>query len=143
MQTVETALKEARFYSDGIDYQLIQLPRGAITAAAGVLAEIGQPFCALLVDKDEVSLVLPEEALNDFGGRLRNAIQGEYAYRMLTLDVVLDPTLVGFMARITTTLAQEGISVIPLGAFSRDHLLVPATQFELALATLQRLQSSI
>jgi uncharacterized protein len=143
VQTVEQALRAAQFYTDGVDYHLLRLPRGAVMAAAGVVAEIGDPFCALLVDKDEVTLLIPAEAVPDFANRLRGSEAVPHPYRLLTLDVVLEPSLVGFMARITGALAAEGVSVIPLGAWSRDHLLVPTAQFELALSALQRLQSAL
>jgi hypothetical protein len=142
LQTVQQALRVAQFYTDGIDYQLLQLPRGAVMAAAGVVAEIGEPFCALLVDKDEVSLIISVEAYDHFAGRLKNAVPSDHPYRLLTVDVVLDSALVGFMAALTPALAQAGISVIPLGAYSRDHLLIPAHHIEIALATLKQLQSS-
>ncbi|NWF68749.1 MAG: ACT domain-containing protein [Chloroflexi bacterium] len=141
-QTVEQALAQARSYTDGIDYLYIRLPPQAITAAAGVLAEIGQPFAALIVDKDEVSLLIPEEALADFARRLPGYTASAERYRLITLDVVLEPTLVGFMARISAALAAAQISILPLAAFSRDHILVPKEQHALAIAALEKLRSA-
>jgi hypothetical protein len=57
-QTVEDALRAATLYSDDVTYIMVSLPAAAITAAAGVLAEISEPFAALIADKDEVTLVL-------------------------------------------------------------------------------------
>jgi len=52
-------------------------------------------------------------------------------------------SLVGFMALVSTALAEAGISILPLAAFTRDHLLVKSDQIQSALATLQRLQTSL
>ncbi|MFO7320202.1 MAG: ACT domain-containing protein [Chloroflexota bacterium] len=140
-QTVNDALKQARLYSDDQNYAVISLPPGGITAAAGVLAEVGEPFAALIVDKDEVTLVIPEDALDEFGRRLPGHRRLETAYCLLTLDVELEPALVGFMARVSAALAEAGISILPFAAHTRDHLLVPADQFDKARATLEKLRA--
>lgn len=136
------ALAQAKLYTDEVVYSLIHLPPNGILAAAGVLAEIGEPFGALIVDKDEVTLVIPADAVEEFARRLRDHRVGEFPYRLITFDLPLEPTLTGFMARIADALAAAGVPILPLAAFSRDHLLVPAEQFALAWETLQRLQRS-
>jgi len=137
--TVDDFLAKMNLYSDEQDYVLVQLPVAAIVAAAGVVAEVGEPFCALLVDKDEVSLMLPAEALEDFGGRLQGHKVAETRYRLLTLDVATEPNLVGFMARVSGALAEAGVSVFPYAAYTRDHIFVPAEQFDTARKTLEQL----
>jgi hypothetical protein len=141
-QTVEQALKAAQLYSDNIEYRLIHLPPNAITAAAGVIAEIGEPFAALIVDKDEVTLVIPAEAVEVFARRLRDHRLSDSTYRLITFDLELEPTLTGFIARIATALAEAQIPILPFAAFSRDHLLVPSTQFDAAWAALTALLSN-
>ncbi|MAS34190.1 MAG: hypothetical protein CL610_09290 [Anaerolineaceae bacterium] len=140
-QSVEQVLAQAVFYSDDQLYDLIQLPAKAIMAAAGVMAEIGEPFGALIVDKDEVSLIIPAEAWDDFQGRLPGSQAGSTQYRLITFDVVLEPDLVGFMALISRALADAQISILTYAAFSRDHFLVPVDQFNLALQALETLKS--
>jgi hypothetical protein len=140
-QTVEQALAAAKLFSDNQDYLFIQLPAQAIMAAAGVIAQIGEPFCALIVDKDEVSLVIPAEALADFKERLPNHQASPKPYRLITFDIELDFSLVGFMAVISHVLADAGIPIMAFAAYSRDHLLVPAEQFSVAMAALSKLQS--
>lgn len=141
-QTVEQALSQVNLISDSSEYALVKLPPKAITAAAGVVAAIGEPFCALIADKDEVSLLIPAEAVPDFVSRLPGHTLAEKRYRLITLDVALDLSLVGFMAAISRALAEAGVSILPYAAYSRDHLLVPADQFELAIRTLQQLKSA-
>jgi len=140
-QTVEQALSQAHFYSDGVEYAFIQLPSPAITAAAGVLAEIGQPFAALVVDKDEVSLVIAKDHFDDFARRMPGHAQNAVLYRLITIDVVLEPDLVGFMAHVSAALAKAGITLMPFAAFSRDHLLVPSEKFDAAMQVLETLRN--
>ncbi len=71
-QTVEQALQQAKLYTDDMLYSLIHLPPNGIMAAAGVLAQIGEPFGALIADKDEVTLVIPADMVDDFASRLRD-----------------------------------------------------------------------
>nr|PZN52048.1 MAG: hypothetical protein DIU68_15355 [Chloroflexota bacterium] len=45
------------------------------------------------------------------------------------------------MARVSAALAEAGISILPFAAHTRDHLLVPADQFDKARATLEKLRA--
>ena len=141
-RTPEEILQQAAFYSDQQPYRFIRLPGKAVTAAAGVVAEIGEPFCGLIVDKDEVSLLIPEEAWNDFQHRLPGAEISATTYRLVTVDMVLEPDLVGFLAFISRALADANVSILAFAAYSRDHFFVPSDQFDAALSQLQRLQSN-
>jgi hypothetical protein len=140
-QTVQEALATTKLYSDGQDYVLVKLPSAAIMAAAGVVAEISEPFCALLVDKDEVSLIILAEAWEDFAPRLRGHTVAKKQYRLITFDAELELSLVGFMAQVSRVLADAQVPILPLAAFTRDHILVPADYFDVAMTALQRLKS--
>lgn len=139
-QTVQQALAAAQFYTDGQEYALVRLHPRATTAAAGVIAELGGPFATLIIDKDEITLILPTFALEELGERLRDHHVAAQTYRLLTLDVELDSNLTGFMAAISRALSDAGVSLLPCAAYSRDHLLVPAHQFDAALDALQKLK---
>lgn len=141
-QTVEQALQTAPLYTDNIEYSLIHLPARGIMAAAGVLAEIGEPFGAVIVDKDEVTLVIPADAVAVFAKRLFEHRPGETNYRLITFDIELEPTLTGFMARVARALADANVPILPFAAFSRDHLLVPVNQFDAAWDALKQLQAN-
>lgn len=140
-QTLEQALAQAQFFSDGERYVFIKLPPQAVTAAAGVIAEIGEAFCALIVDKDEVTLLIPDDALTDFASRLPGYKALETRCRLITIDVVLEPTLVGFMAHLSAALAKANIPIFPFAAYSRDHIFVAEDLFDRAMHTLQQLKS--
>jgi hypothetical protein len=140
-QTLEQALANTKLYTDNRDYTVIRLPTAAVMAAAGIIAEASEPFSALIVDKDEVSLILPTEVWDDFARRLPGHIIAANPYRLITLDIELDFALVGYMARISKALADAGISILPLAAYSRDHILVPMNQFNIAISALEKLKS--
>lgn len=139
-QTVDDALRSATLYSDEIAYVMLSLPPAGIMAAAGVLAEVGEPFMAMIVDKDEVTLVLTEAEATEFSRRLPGARKSEAHYRLITFDIELEPTLVGFMASVSAILAEAGVTLMPFAAFARDHLLVPVAQYEQAIAALRTAQ---
>jgi hypothetical protein len=92
------------------------------------------PFM-IFSDKFEVTLLLDEM---DFG-TIRHAIREarrEGNFRLLTFDIELDFTVVGFLAEVTRILAGAGISIVALSAFSRDHLLIKQDDLALALKIL-------
>ena len=139
-QTAKQALAAATFESDRQEYCLLRLPASAITAAAGVVAQIAEPFCALVIDQHEVSLILPWEALNEFQARLPAVEVAAEMCCLITVDVVMEPELTGLVARISAALALAGIPILPFASFSRDHFLVPAELLDDALSALRQLQ---
>ena len=138
---VQDALTKAQFKTDEAIYRIISLPANAITLAAAILAEIGEAFSAILVDQDEVTLIIDEEAFEEYRHRLLGHVAGPEQWALITVDVVLEHDLVGFMAVLSAALAQKKIPIFCFGAFKRDHLLVPLQQREEALETLQSLQN--
>ena len=52
-------------------------------------------------------------------------ISYEFPSRMITLNVHSSLEAIGFMARIATALAAEGMGVNPVSGFYHDHLFVP------------------
>ncbi|MCY3906719.1 MAG: ACT domain-containing protein [Anaerolineaceae bacterium] len=139
-QTASQALAAATFESDGVTYRLLRLPSNAITAAAGVVAEIGEPFCAMVVDSREVSLILPAAAVENFHARLLEADIADEICKLISIDVVMEPELTGLVAAVSAALADAGIPLLPFASFSRDHLLVMAEHADEALAVLRGLQ---
>jgi hypothetical protein len=142
-EAVRKALQQANLYTDGVDYSIIKLPPRAITVAAGIVAEIGESFCTLIADKDEVSLIIPSEAVEDFAKRLKDHRASPMPYRLITFDLELDFSLFGFMAVVSQALAEAEVSILPIAAFSRDHILVPSSQFDIAFQILKKLQSTV
>lgn len=89
----------------------------------------------IFMDRHEVTLMLDDV---DFE-TIRHAIRGakiERGFRLLTFDIMMDFSVVGFLATVSSVLAEAGISIIALSAFSRDHLLVKQTDLAAALKAL-------
>jgi hypothetical protein len=139
--SVEQIFKEAKLYTDGKLYTLLRLHPGAITVGASVIAELAEPFSFLIVDKDEITVLIPSDALESFESRLRDCQVAQMQYRLITFDIALDLSLVGFMAYVSQVLAQGGVTIMPYAAYTRDHLLVPSDQFDKAWATLEKLKA--
>lgn len=142
-QRLNTYFSKLQISGDEKVYIVVRLPAKAVMAVAGVVAEIAEPFSSVIVDRDEVSLVIPEEAFDDFRARLVGCEVGAITYRLITFDVVLPLNLVGFMAAVSSVLAEGGISIMAYAAFSRDHLLVPVDQYEQAITLLEQLKAGV
>lgn len=89
----------------------------------------------LLRDPYEVTLLLEEEDWRTMRHAAREA-RVESGFRLLTLNVELPWTTVGYLARVTEILAAAGLSVGALSGFSRDHLLVKQEDLARALRAL-------
>lgn len=137
---IQTILNDTQLYSDTTYYRFIKLPVNALTAAAGIMAEAHTAFSALLFDKDEISVLLDEQDYAAFQQRLAGYTVSDIRYRLITFDVVLEHDLVGFMAVISSALAEAGISILTFAAFSRDHVFVNDDDHEAALQVLENLK---
>lgn len=80
------------------------------------------PFM-IFKDKWEVTLLVDEIDLEAMRVGLREA-RIEKGFRLLSFDVELDFSVVGFLAFVAGKLADAGVSIVALSAFSRDHLLI-------------------
>jgi hypothetical protein len=136
------ALANPKPKSDQVNYSIIKLPKEAIIAASGIVAEIGESFVALILDDHELTLIIPSDALEDYARRMPGNKVSSETYKLITLDIELDLSVVGLMASISRALAGAGIPIFPLAAYSRDHLLVPAEHLEKAMQVLVELNSS-
>ncbi len=141
-KSVEQVLISSALYVDESAYRMLRLPANGVTLAAGVIAEAGLPFSALVVDKDEVTLLLREDAYENFGERLRFANVMEQRYRLITFEEALEPDLIGFIARIGAALANAGVPILVFAAYSRDHIFVPAERLSSALDALVALRDA-
>jgi hypothetical protein len=120
----------ATFYLVGLRHEdwarLLESPELSPRASA--------PFM-FLKDEHEVTLLLDETDWRTMRHAVRDA-RIESDFRLLTFDIELDWKTVGFLARVTQILAEAGISVGALSAFSRDHLLIKQDDLATALRVL-------
>lgn len=69
----------------------------------------------------------------------RAELRHELPSRLITLTVHSALDAVGFLAAVTSRLAEAGISVNAVSAFHHDHLFVPADRADEAMAVLQEM----
>jgi hypothetical protein len=117
------------------DYLFASVPAERLADAAALAATAPrQTFVALVRERDEIALTLPESSrapLTALGARI------DGPYRVLTLDVTLPLDLVGFLAPAAARLAEAAVSIVPQCGFRTDHLLVRAADLETARRVLE------
>ena len=89
---------------------------------------------AVVRDANEITCVVEEAAIP-----LRGVIGVDKGWRLITFDMILPFSLVGFLARISAALAKEGISILSFSAYSTDHVFVKGRDVEKAVWALRRL----
>ena len=114
-KTISEALRRGQIISDPYVYRFIKLPLASLSKATSIIESSSSTsssgvvaFQGLLVDKDEITMMVPSQGFEQNEATLKEETGyelGKFQYRLITFDVVLDPTLIGFMARITKVLA--------------------------------------
>ncbi len=92
------------------------------------------PFM-IFKDKFETTLLLDEIDFETIRYAIRDA-KFERGFRLLTFEIVLDFSVVGFLAEVAKIFATEEISIVALSAFSRDHILIKQENLAKALKVL-------
>ena len=95
---------------------------------------VGAPF-TIFYDRYEVTLMLDQADFKTLEHAVGDA-RVEGGFRMLTFDLVLEFSVVGFIAEVSRILAEAKISILPLSAFSRDHVLIKQEHMAAALKAL-------
>jgi hypothetical protein len=119
-------------------YRLVSFPPAQAAAAASLLAASGGRFCALVLERDHMSLTVAEDVWRS--SPLKDKAGAEIGpLRAITFSLALDLDVVGYLAPAAARLAAAGIPIVPQCAASRDHLLVPAHRLDDALRVLEQL----
>ena len=82
------------------------------------------------ITDEETSLVCPTDAAPD------NTIEREDGWRALRIEGVLDFSLKGILARISSVLADVDVGIFALSTFNTDYILTKAADFGRALDAL-------
>ncbi len=122
-------IAETRLFTDGRPYVIAGMPASQLAAASELLLRTQTPFSALMYDKDEVTLIIARETW-ELSALALDVASISPDYRLITFDLPLELGLVGYIATLTGVVAEQGVSVFPVSAFSRDHILVPAEDFD-------------
>ena len=97
------------------------------------------PFFSVTFDISEVSLILNSSEwvkLKDNFCKFKE----EGPYNLITFDIILDLSIVGYLAIISRTLADAGISIFALSTYLRDHILVNEKDVTEAVKILKKLR---
>lgn len=92
------------------------------------------PFM-IFKDKWEITLVIDETDFQTCRHAVRDA-KVEGGFRLVSFDMPMDFSVVGYFAEISKILAQAKIPILALSAFSRDHLLIKQDNLAKALKVL-------
>lgn len=84
-------------------------------------------------EREGDTLILPEEQARAAG------LASTFPSRMITLNVHSSLDAVGFLAAITTRLAESGMGANPVSGYFHDHLFVPSDRAAEAMAQLEAL----
>lgn len=87
-------------------------------------------FFSLTRTQEEISVVCQEELVPE-------GTQCEKNWRILKIQGVLDFSLVGILASISTLLAKAGISIFAISTYDTDYVLVQEKQVRQAVAALR------
>ena len=119
------------------DFMLVSISRDEESRARELLSGT-EAFSSITFDYAEVSLVLKAEDWDELRGGF-SEYREEGPYRLITFDIVLDLSIVGFLAEVSARLAEAGVSIYALSTFLRDHLLVKGEDAEVAEEVITKL----
>lgn len=129
-------LAQTELYTDDRAYVIVHVPLEARFEATELFAKLSSAFSTAVVDKDQLTLVLPEDAWDEVRDGL-DVTEVSEGYRLITFDLPLDLGLVGYLATLSSVLAEAGVSIFAASAYQRDHLLVAEPDFERAWDALE------
>jgi hypothetical protein len=122
------------------DYSIVYIDPGEDEKARTVLRDL-KPYSSITYTEDEVSVVLRSTEWESLKENFRD-YKVEGPYRLLTFDIVLDLSIVGFLSVVSTALSESDISVCALSTYLKDHILVKKRDSARALRVLNELISS-
>ena len=119
------------------DYSIVYIDPAYEKKAREVLKDL-KPFSSVTYTEEEVSLVLRSSdwaSLKE--GFPRHKEEGPY--RLITFDIVLDLSIIGFLSVVSTALAENDVSIYALSTYLKDHILVKKVNAPKAIRVLGNL----
>lgn len=93
---------------------------------------------AVIKDDRETTCIIDESKL---GSQKFLGFEGDW--RLITFDMVLPLSLVGFFAAISGALADAGVNLFTISAYTTDHVFVKGQKLETAVKALETLGMSV
>ena len=97
-------------------------------------------------EQREVSLRIKEDFSCILGGHMelkkpedtpKNTVECDDGWRGLSIQGILDFSLVGVLARVSGILAENEISIFAVSTYNTDYILVKSAAFEKAVSVLE------
>lgn len=123
---IKTYFKNGRAVVSAETYAIVKTRR----ALAGSLA--------VIKDDRETTCVIAESKL---GSQKFLGFEGDW--RMITFDMVLPLSLVGFFAAVSGALADAGVNLFTVSAYTTDHVFVKGQKLATAVKALEALGMSV
>lgn len=136
-ERIRELLASTEIFLHPTDFTLVSIDPREEQKARSLLLSL-EPFSSVTFDLAEVSLVVDSDAWAELRGEF-GSFREEGPYRLITFDIVLDLSIVGFLAAVSARLAEAGVSIYALSTFLRDHILVKAGDAERAMGVLRAL----
>ena len=84
--------------------------------------------------RNEITVIIEESKI-----KKEDIIEIEKNWKLITFDAILEFDLVGFIAKISTELANQGISIFVLSSYFTDHILVKNYNLDKSIEVLNKL----
>jgi uncharacterized protein len=89
---------------------------------------------ANIQDTDETTVIIKASEIP------KDAIDIEKTWKIIKFDTILDFSLVGFLAKVSSALAKEKISIFAISAYSTDYILVKKENLDKSKNILEKLK---
>ena len=99
------------------------------SASVPAWAEQGT-FVSVTRTREELTVICPED-------RIAPAVEASRDWRAFKLQGPFYLNLVGLLVSVAAPLAQAGVSILPIGTYDTDYVLVRQTQLEAAIRGLR------
>ncbi|KPK83452.1 MAG: hypothetical protein AMS27_12820 [Bacteroides sp. SM23_62_1] len=88
-------------------------------------------FC-VIKDKDETTVIIDQNRLKDIPIK-----ESEKNWKIITLDIIFPMDTIGILSKISGCLAEKGIPIMAISAYSRDHFLIRKNDTRRAVRALE------
>ena len=117
------------------DFLIIKLPLKETVVIKDKMKLIGSSFFSLAIDKDEITLVIPDVEWNKISDSFLE-LKVERTYKVISLELKLEWTVVGYVSYIARVLAEVGIPIGVVSCYSKDYLLIKKHDIFMAIQLL-------
>lgn len=93
-------------------------------------------FFSITKTKDEISVIVDEDIFKNQKENFPH-LKSEVGFKALQVEGVLDFSLIGILANLSSILAAAGVSIFAVSTFDTDYILVREQNLEKAIKALE------